>query len=582
MTQPPRPTRDDPRLGTTIAGCRITRGLGAGAMGAVYLAEREGDGATVVVKLMAPELLASPVARERFAREAHALSRLPPHPNVVHVLAVALDALPPALVMEYAPGEPLDDLLRARGRLAPLEAAQVARDVARGLAVIHAQGLIHRDLKPANVVVGPDGAAKIVDFGVARDSFLSGITAPGQLLGTTLYMAPERLTGDGDEDDDEDDPRGDLWSLGAVLYHLIAGAPPFDTPDLGELMDLVEEGAWTPLEEVLGAPLPPGLGDVVAQLLEPARAHRYGRAADVVCDLEQVLAGREVELPGLVSADGRRAAFPRGVERVVVGHAPGCDLVLDDATVSERHAQVRRTATGYELIDLKSAHGTTVDGFAVRGPVTPRDGARVRVGQVELTFRDPRGREASPVEVPSQTLDAASLEALAAAGDLRLVAWHIERAAADGDPGRAALGWLARTGLAPEVTSAPRWAGWWVGRRTELPPQLGPTDPGGVAADELLLEARRQGQALATRRLGASDVALHVGRDARCELRLESPQVSRLHLTLARLHRRWAFRNESQHGTLLDGQLASSGLLSPGARLLLGDVELTVAGARLM
>lgn len=557
-----------------MAGCRLTSFLAAGAMGAVYLAARERDGATVVVKLMASELLSSDVARARFEREAHALSRLPPHPNVVHVLAVALDAAPPALVLEHAPGETLEARVRARGRLAPLEAARVARDVARGLAVIHAQGLIHRDLKPANVVVGPGGAAKIVDFGVSRDSYLSGITAPGQLLGTTLYMAPERLTGgeDGEDGDDPDDPRGDLWALGAVLYHLIAGAPPFDTPDLVELMDLVAAGDWTPLEEVLGAAPPPGLDDVLGQLLEPEPAHRYGRAADVVADLERVLAGQEVELPGLVTAQGapRRAAFRRGVERVVVGRAPGCDLVLDAPSVSARHAQLRRTASGYELIDLRSAQGTTVDGSPVRGPVTPRDGARVRVGQVELAFRDPRGRVAAPADLPPQALDAAALDALARQGDLRLVAWHIELAAGRGEAAPEALAWLARTGLAPEVTSAARWAGWWVGRRAELPPQRGPAGP----LPELLLEARRGGQALSARRLAAADVVLHVGRDARCELRLDSPQVSRLHLTLARLHRRWALRNESQHGTLLAGQLTSSAVLAPGDALVVGDVEL--------
>ncbi len=459
--------------------------------------------------------------------------------------------------------------------------------MARGLAVIHAQGLVHRDLKPANVVLGPDGAARIVDFGVSRDSFLSGITAPGQLLGTTLYMAPERLSGDGDDDAPDDDPRGDLWALGAVLYHLVTGAPPFDSGDLGELMDLVEEGAFAPLDEALGAPAPPGLEDVLAQLLEPERAHRYGRASDVARDVDLVLAGRPVELPGLVVAGApeRRAVLRRGAPRLVVGRAAGCDLVVDDPSVSERHAQVRRTATGFELIDLKSARGTTVDGFPVRGPVTPRDGARVRVGEVELVFVDPRGRAEAPAASATEVVEAGALDALARAGDRRLVAWHVERAAGGGEDGRAALAWLAATGLAPpEVTTAPRWAGWWVGRRTELPPQLGPrvdADAGADAAEVTLeLEARRQGQVIGRRRLGPGDLALHVGRDARCELRLESPQVSRLHLTLARLHRAWAFRNESQHGTLLEGQLASAGVLSPGATLLVGDVELRVTAAR--
>ena len=300
MSSPPR---RDARLGLEVAGCRVKSFIAAGAMGAVYLAERLADGALVVVKFLSPDLLSSDVARTRFAREGHALSRVPPHPNVVRVLGVALDAAPPCLVLEYAPGSTLETLIRERGRLAPEDAIRAARDIARGLAVIHAQGLVHRDVKPANVVLTPSGAAKIIDFGVSRDSFLSAITAPGQLIGTSLYMAPEHLAGDADGVDDADDPRGDLWALGAVLYHLLTGDPPFDSGDPVDLLELVVDGQFTPLAEALDAPPPAGLEDVVAQLLEPALRHRYGRAAEVAADLDLVLAGAQVnELSAQVAA----------------------------------------------------------------------------------------------------------------------------------------------------------------------------------------------------------------------------------------------------------------------------------------
>ncbi|MCO5170928.1 MAG: FHA domain-containing serine/threonine-protein kinase [Planctomycetes bacterium] len=478
----------------------------------------------------------------------------------MRLLAVALDAAPPALVLERAPGETLEALVRARGRLDPLEAARAARDVARGLAVIHAQGLVHRDVKPANVVLGPDGAARLIDFGVSRDSFLSGITAPGQLVGTTLYMAPERLD---EGDDDPDDPRSDLWSLGAVLYHLVTGAPPFDTPDLAELMDAVAEGDHAPLAEALGGPPPPGLEDVVGQLLEPDRRRRYARAAEVAGDLDLVLAGRAVEVPGLHAPDGRRASL-RGADRVVVGRAPGCALVLDHPSVSERHAQLRRAPAGDELIDLRSAAGTFVDDVRVQAPTLLRDGQRVRVGEVTLVFRDPRARALAPAAPASPP--PADLVDLAARGDLRLVAWHIERAAGgDAD----ALAWLARTGLAPEVTTAAGWGAWWVGRRADLPSQVGPG-----AAGRWTLAARRGDGPPVSRVLDPREGALHVGRDARCHVRLDSPQVSRLHLTLAPLVGGWAWRNESQHGTLLAGRPAAGGVLAEGDRLTAGDVEL--------
>ncbi len=587
--------RPDPRVGTVVAGCRLVRPLGSGAMGAVYLAAHEPEGTPVVVKLLAADLLSSEPARARFAREAHALSRLPPHANVVHVLALDLEASPPALVLEYAPGTNLEELLRDRGRLAPLEATRVGRDIARGLAVVHAQGIVHRDLKPANVVLGPDGVAKIIDFGVARDAWLSGITLAGQLIGTTMYLAPEQLA-DAAEGD-PDDPRGDLWSLGAVLYHLAAGRPPFDAGDPVELLDLILEGTFPPLRDVISPP--PGLEEVVAQLLERDPRRRYARAAEVARDLEHVLAGLPIDVPGLVAPDGQRASL-LGRERIVVGRAPGCALVLDDPTVSPRHAQVRRAPAGAELIDLGSAEGTWTDGRRVDGVVLLRDGQEVRVGQVALAFHDPRAR--APRTLPGHAPAwGPALLALAERGDPRLTAWTIERAlprlslldvgeralaallgpapaaaardhvaAASARDARDALAWLARVHGADGAPGPGGWPGWWIGRRADLPPQLGACGPAALALDLEL-----PGGPAWSRTLGPLDEVVLLGRDPRCQLRLDSPAVSRLHATLARVDRRWALRSESRQGTLLDGHPVPAALLAPGDRLLLGDAALT-------
>lgn len=430
---------------------------------------------------------------------------------------------------------------------------------------------------------------------MARDTWLTGITLASQLIGTTRYLAPERLA-DAAEGD-PDDPRGDLWSLGALLYHLAAGRPPFDADDPVALLDLILEGSFRPLRELIDPP--PGLEEVVAQLLERDPRRRYARAAEVAQDLEQVLAGLPVDVPGLVAPDGRRASL-LGRERIVVGRAPGCALVLDDPTVSPRHAQVRRAPAGAELIDLGSDEGTWLDGLLVDGAVLLRDGQEVRVGRVPLVFHDPRARASRtpPGHAPAW---GPALLALAERGDPRVTAWTIERAAprlslldageralaalvgaapaaaardlvaaASARDAHDALAWLARVHGADGAPGPGGWPGWWVGRRDDLPGQLGACGPAALVLD---LEPPRAPPW--SRALGPLDEVVLVGRDPRCQLRLDSPATSRLHATLARVDRRWALRNESRQGTLLDGQPVPAALLAPGDRLLLGDEALT-------
>jgi serine/threonine-protein kinase len=128
-------------------------------MGSVFGARRLSDGQPVVVKFLAPDLAEKPLLRQRFQREWDALRKIHPHPNVVKVLDVRSDGTLPCLAMEYVPGTPLDALLQQQARLPPLQAASITRDMARGLAAVHAHGLIHRDVKPANAIVAPNGQA---------------------------------------------------------------------------------------------------------------------------------------------------------------------------------------------------------------------------------------------------------------------------------------------------------------------------------------------------------------------------------------------------------------------------------------
>ncbi|NGN62743.1 protein kinase [Streptomyces sp. A7024] len=241
--------------------------LGSGGMGTVWRARDQALDREVALKQvrpLAPELApegsaASRVLRERMLREARALARIS-HPNVVTIHHVVDDgeAAYPWLVMELVPGRSLAERL-ADGALPPTEAARIGRQVLAGLRTAHAAGICHRDVKPANVMLRPDGAAVLTDFGIAAlqrtgqvDPAVgsASLTATGELIGTPDYLAPERIRGTDDE------PASDLWSLGMLLYVAVEGHNPLrrTTPLAtlaavldGEVPPPVRAGALTPV-----------------------------------------------------------------------------------------------------------------------------------------------------------------------------------------------------------------------------------------------------------------------------------------------------------------------------------------------
>ncbi len=206
--------------------------LGTGGMGAVYRARRVHIGDEVAVKVLHPSYVADAQSVERFRREARAAAVLR-HPNVVTIHdfgeAQGTDA-PAYIVMELVEGASLRELLRREGRLAPARAVALMADVCAGVGAAHRREIVHRDLKPDNIIVLPPDAegmretAKVVDFGIAklRDTAQGpALTAAGTLIGTPYYMSPEQCRGE------RLDARADVYSLGALLYEMLAGAPPF-------------------------------------------------------------------------------------------------------------------------------------------------------------------------------------------------------------------------------------------------------------------------------------------------------------------------------------------------------------------
>lgn len=203
---------------TFVGRYRLTRRL-PGGMSLVHEAWDPVEERRVVVKVALQGR--DPRADERIAHEGDSGQTLD-HPNICRVLDRGrTDAGRPFLVLEYAEGETLDEVCGDRGPLPAAEVVSLGRQVASGLAGAHALGVIHRDVKPANLMVGPDGAVKILDFGSAKSRGARALTAQGVVLGTPLYMSPEQLRGD------KLRPATDVWSLAVVLVECLQGAHPF-------------------------------------------------------------------------------------------------------------------------------------------------------------------------------------------------------------------------------------------------------------------------------------------------------------------------------------------------------------------
>lgn len=198
----------------------LQRVIGVGGMARVYLAHDRWLNREVAAKILDPALAADPTFVERFRREAQAAAALN-HPNIVTIFDTGATEDSYFIVMEYVPGPNLKEDLLARGPLPETDALAIGAQIATALAAAHHRGLIHRDIKPHNVLLTPEGRAKVTDFGIARAAGASPLTATQVVMGSAQYIAPEQAL------HQPVDGRTDLYSLGIVLYELLAGRPPF-------------------------------------------------------------------------------------------------------------------------------------------------------------------------------------------------------------------------------------------------------------------------------------------------------------------------------------------------------------------
>jgi serine/threonine-protein kinase len=264
---------------TVAAGrYRIERPLGHGGMASVYLARDSELDRPVALKILAEALGGDEQFRRRFLREARVAARLS-HANVVQVYDAGEEAGRPFIVMEFVPGTTLAEML-SRGASLPVSTATwIAHQAALGLQNAHEAGLVHRDVKPQNLLVRDDGVVKIADFGIARAAELSRVTELGTVLGTAAYLSPEQARGD------DVTASADIYSLGAVLYEMVTGRPPFEFATLAELAEKQRDGVVTPVRDLVPS-VPEDVEALVMRCLAREPRFRPASAAEVARALE--------------------------------------------------------------------------------------------------------------------------------------------------------------------------------------------------------------------------------------------------------------------------------------------------------
>lgn len=322
------PTNKDPLIGRTIDGrYRLDSLIGRGGMGAVYCATRLLIGDEVAIKILHTEQVGDPHAAERFRREARAAARLK-HPNAVSIydFGVSSDGLQ-FLVMELVEGKSLREITRTQGPLDSSLVAEIASQICAALDEAHRQHIVHRDIKPDNIIINftPAGLrAKVLDFGIAklRDDTTSHLTQTGSVMGTPHYMSPEQCLGE------DLDSRADIYSVGVVVYELLCGSVPFNSP-ISTAVVVQHVNQPPPSLRAINPSIPAEVEAVVFHALEKSRHARPATAGALAQELLNASRRPAVTLAGSLG----------GLELRII--SPQQNWSVDEQTI-ERRAKDRQ------------------------------------------------------------------------------------------------------------------------------------------------------------------------------------------------------------------------------------------------
>jgi hypothetical protein len=286
--------------------------IGIGGMARVYLAHDRRLDRDVAAKILDPALASDPLFVERFRREAQAAAALN-HPNVVAIYDTGTTDDSYFIVMEYVPGPNLKEVIRERGALPEAEALTIGAQVAAALGAAHNRGLIHRDIKPHNILLHPDGAAKVTDFGIARAAGASQLTSTQTVMGTAHYLSPEQAL------HQPLDGRSDLYSLGIVLYEALTGQVPFNGDSLVAVAMMQVHEPPPPIR-MIRSEIAPATEAAVIKALAKDPTQRYQSAAEMRAALLRARDG--LHQPTIVETRPLAVDPPAATEHASVHVAP--------------------------------------------------------------------------------------------------------------------------------------------------------------------------------------------------------------------------------------------------------------------
>ncbi|HEV8062036.1 MAG TPA: serine/threonine-protein kinase [Gemmataceae bacterium] len=306
-----------------IPGYQLLEKLGQGSMGTVYKARQISLNRLVAVKMLHPRLAAKSDLLQRLVREAHAAAKLS-HNNIVQAIDVGSAGNLHYFAMEYVEGTSIRDLLEKGWKFNEAEALDIIIPVAQALQHAHKRELIHRDVKPANIILTNDRVPKLADLGMARETENVEMAKAerGMTIGTPFYISPEQIRGRIDIDG-----RADIYSLGATLYHMVTGQPPFPGSKIEPVLEAHLYNELVPPDH-LNTALSSGLGEVVEYMMAKDRTQRYNSAEDLLIDLECLARGQPPKL-----------AHDRIDAGALEGLASGDDEEEENPEVSRRQAK---------------------------------------------------------------------------------------------------------------------------------------------------------------------------------------------------------------------------------------------------
>lgn len=377
---------------------RLLDVVGEGGMAIVWRAEDTELRRTVAVKVLREQFARDPEFLDRFRSEAQAAAGLN-DPGIVSVFDVGEDGGRHYLVMEYVAGGDLKDVIRAEAPLPAHRAIEIGARIARAVAAAHAKDLVHRDIKPQNVLVGPDGRMKVADFGIARAVSAAGMTAPGIVMGTVHYVAPEQAAGQ------PATPASDVYSIGVVLYEMLAGRVPFEAESsLGVAMKIMGEEP-EPLA-VVNPRAPEVLVRIVERAMAKDPAARYRDAGALADALEQYGRWSAQQTAPLATAAAPEVAPDPGATRTMA-----TPLVVPPGRTAAPAAPAGRPAKG-PLLDWRGL-GLAVAAAIALGGLIPLwlgvvdriggDGAAAGVGVLPSLPGFPAAPTPTPGPTPTPT-----------------------------------------------------------------------------------------------------------------------------------------------------------------------------------